>query len=154
MNDRQSMQSVLQQFLPAVCEHQALSPRQWQICHHILACQTEALGGCQLHCDACDYHQPQYRSCPDRHCPRCQRQASEQWCAAQQASTLAVPYYHLVFTLPHSLNGWVQLHPEVIYALLFQAVWATLKAFGADRKRLGGEMGMTAVLHTWGQRLD
>ncbi|NNF96493.1 MAG: IS91 family transposase, partial [Halobacteria archaeon] len=62
-------------------------------------------------------------------------------------------YYHLVFTLPHELNPWVQLHPEVIYRLLFKAVWATLKAFGADPKRLGGQLGVTAVLHTWGQQL-
>ena len=63
-------------------------------------------------------------------------------------------YYHLVFTLPHELNGWVQLHDEVIYALLFQSVWKTLKAFGSDPKRLNGKLGMTAVLHTWGQNLS
>lgn len=67
---------------------------------------------------------------------------------------LPVTYYHLVFTLPHELNGWVQLHPEVIYALLFQAAWITLKRFAADPKRLGGKLGMTAVLHTWGQNLS
>jgi len=67
---------------------------------------------------------------------------------------LPVTYYHLVFTLPHTLNPWVQLHPQVIYGLLFQCVWATLKAFAADSKRLGGELGMTAVLHTWGQNLS
>jgi len=59
-----------------------------------------------------------------------------------------------VFTLPHELNAWVQLHPEVIYALLFEVVWKTLKTFGADRKRLNGKLGMTAVLHTWGQNLS
>jgi len=58
-----------------------------------------------------------------------------------------------VFTLPHELNAWVQLHPEIIYRILFHAVWATLKKFGGDAKRLHGEMGMTAVLHSWGQNL-
>jgi hypothetical protein len=67
---------------------------------------------------------------------------------------LPVPYHHVVFTLPHELNGWVQLHPEVIYRLLFAAAWATIQAFGRDPKRLGGQMGMTAVLHTWGQNLS
>jgi hypothetical protein len=65
-----------------------------------------------------------------------------------------VPYFHLVFTLPHGLNAWVSLHPDLIYRLLFETVWATLKAFGADTKRLGGELGMSAVLHTWGQNLS
>ncbi len=32
-------------------------------------------------------------------------------------------------------------------------MWKTLKAFGADKKRLNGKLGMTAVLHTWGQTL-
>jgi hypothetical protein len=64
-----------------------------------------------------------------------------------------VAYYHLVFTLPHTLNGWVQLHPEVIYRLLFRCAWQTLKAFGHNPKRLGGQLGMSAVLHTWGQTL-
>jgi hypothetical protein len=59
-----------------------------------------------------------------------------------------------VFTLPHELNGWVQLHPEVIYDLLFKVVWHTLKTFAVDPKRLDGRLGMTAVLHTWGQNLS
>ena len=72
----------------------------------------------------------------------------------RQADILPVPYYHLIFTLPHTLNGWVQLHPEVLYRRLFQAAWSTLQAFGRDPKRLDGQMGMSAVLHTWGQNLS
>jgi hypothetical protein len=67
---------------------------------------------------------------------------------------LPVPYFHLVFTLPHTLNGWVQIHPEVIYRCLFAAVWDTLNQFGRNTRHLGGELGMTAVLHTWGQNLS
>ena len=62
-------------------------------------------------------------------------------------------YHPLVFTLPETLNGWVEVHPEVIYALLFETVWATLSNFAADPKRLDGQLGMTAMLHTWGQTL-
>lgn len=145
-----NLQTVLTHFLD---RDQRLSPRQWQVCSHLQACRTEALGGLQRHCDHCDYAVPQYHACRDRHCPRCQVRASRRWCEQQQAAILPVTYYHLVFTLPHPLNGWVQLHPEVMYRLLFRCVWATLKAFAADPKRLGGELGMTAVLHTWGQTL-
>jgi len=67
---------------------------------------------------------------------------------------LPVSYYHLVFTLSHRLNGWVQLHPELLYRRLFEAAWATLKTFGKDPRRLGGDLGMTSVLHTWGQNLS
>jgi hypothetical protein len=67
---------------------------------------------------------------------------------------LPVTYHHWVVTLPHALNPWVNHHPEVIYGLLFETTWRTLSAFGADPKRLGGQLGMTAVLHTWGQTLS
>ena len=145
------LQSILGRFLN---RDQRLSPRQWQVCSHLQACRTATLGGLKLHCDHCDYDVPQYHACRDRHCPRCQQRASRRWCEQQQAAVLPVTYYHLVFTLPHVLNPWVQLHPQVIYSLLFQSAWATLKAFAADPKRLGGEPGMTAVLHTWGQNLS
>jgi hypothetical protein len=153
MNGKNDLQSVMHQFLPGYCESHALSPRQSEVCAHIGTCRTEALGGVQLHCDHCGYEQPWYHACRDRHCPKCQWRATEAWCNKQCQSVLPVTYYHLVFTLPHDLNSWVQLHPEVIYRLLFKAVWATLKTFGADPKRLGGQLGMTAVLHTWGQQL-
>jgi hypothetical protein len=145
-----NLQGVLARFLD---RGQRLSARQWQVCSHLQACHTAALGGLKRHCDHCDYEVPQYHACRDRHCPQCQWRASRRWCEQQQAAVLPVTYYHLVFTLPHTLNRWVQLHPQVIYGLLFRCVWATLKRFAADPKRLGGELGMTAVLHTWGQAL-
>ena len=138
MQQKSDLQQVMQQFLPRYFETQRLSPRQAEVCTHISACRTEALGGLQLQCDQCAYEQPWYDACRDRHCPKCQCRATAAWHDQQCQSVLPVAYYHLVFTLPHELNPWVQLHPEVIYQLLFKAVWATLKAFGADPKRLGG----------------
>ncbi len=148
------MQSVLDRFMGAYQHTHRLSPRQRQVCAHLQRCRTEVLGGLKRQCDHCDYESPHYRACRDRHCPRCQHRASRLWGERQQDALLPVSYYHLVFTLPPALNPWVRLHPELIYALLFQSVWATLKAFGADPKRLGGELGMTAVLRTWGETLS
>jgi hypothetical protein len=119
----------------------------------VLACRTEALGGLRLGCDRCGEQLPAYHSCRDRHCPRCQRRASREWCRRQQAAVLPLPYHHLVFTLPHVLNPWVALQERELYSLLFEAVWATLRTFAADPRRLDGQLGMTAVLHTWGQTL-
>jgi hypothetical protein len=64
-----------------------------------------------------------------------------------------VPYFHLVFTLPHEFNRLAQHQPRVIYNLLFEAAASTLATFGRDLKHLGGEIGITAILHTWGQNL-
>jgi hypothetical protein len=148
-----SLQAVMCACLDGHADTHRLSPRQWQVCRHILDCRTAALGGLHLACDACGAEVPAYHSCRDRHCPRCQRRASLDWCARQRAAVLPVTYHHLVFTLPDSLNGWVEVHPQEIYSLLFETVWATLSAFAADPKRLDGQLGMTAMLHTWGQTL-
>ncbi|MFT5220706.1 MAG: hypothetical protein ACI9LO_001353 [Planctomycetota bacterium] len=153
MNDL-TLQALLQQHLDAYGQHHPIDRHRLKVCRHLLSCQTPALGGINYQCGHCDTEVPLYHSCRDRHCPQCQHRASRRWCEHQQQAILPVTYHHLVFTLPHELNAWVQLHPEIICALLFKVVWQTLKAFGADQKRLGGKLGMTAVLHTWGQNLS
>ena len=148
-----TMTDVVEQFLPAYKERYALSPEQASVCQSILQCQTDILGGERLHCDDCGYEMTHYHSCGNRHCPRCKQQASEQWTERQLEAVLPVMYYHLVFTLPHEFNGWVQLHPKTLYNLLFQAVSDTLKQFSQQHRRLQGQLGLTCVLHTWGQNL-
>ena len=153
MAETPSLRAVIHACLADTAAHRKLSPRQWQVCRHILDCRTPALGGFALECDGCGERAFLYHACRDRHGPRCQRRASEDWCERQRAAVLPVTYHHLVFTLPHNLDGWVEVHPEAVYGLLFETVWATLSAFGEDPKRLDGQLGMTAVLHTWGQTL-
>jgi len=153
MAERPSLQSVLTESLRGYCQGHILNPRQWQVCHHILACRTEALGEMRLRCNQCGEEQRFYHACRDRHCPRCQRQASQRWCERQRGHTLEVGYYHVVFTLPEAANPWAEIHPEVIYDQLLKSAWATLSTFAADPKRLNGQLGATLVLHTWGQTL-
>ncbi len=153
MDESTGLQAVFGRFLDDYRQHHRLSPAQEKACRHIEQCRTEALGGLQQRCDRCGYDAPQFHSCRDRHCPKCQGQAQQTWCEKQQQAVLPVTYYHMVFTLPHELNGWVELHPKVIFRLLFQSVWATLNAFGHAPKRLNGSLGMSCVLHTWGQTL-
>ncbi|MDA3835306.1 MAG: IS91 family transposase [Spirochaetales bacterium] len=154
MNDHFIFARIVQQFLSDVRQQQRLSPQQASSCQNILNCHTQKLGGLDYVCDGCARHYPQYHSCRHRHCPQCQQQASAHWVAQRQADILPLTYFHLVFTLPHELNGWAQLHPEVIYHGLFQCVWATLSDYSQRNKQLQGQLGMTAVLHTWGQNLN
>ena len=150
MTSTATLQHALQRFL----DPSGLDLQRQRVCGHLLACRTEAMGGMVLRCTDCAHEQRHYFGCRDRHCPQCQGRAMRQWAERQQAQILPVRYYHVVFTLPHSLNAWVQLHPEVMHRLLFQSAWHTVHSFGRDPKRLGGEMGMSAVLHTWGQNLS
>ena len=149
-----STSRILERFLPDYRAAHQLSPQQAKVLTNIDCCRTPVLGGQTLVCGHCGYSQERFHSCRNRHCPQCQKTASADWLARRREDILPVPYYHLVFTLPHALNGWVQLHPEVIYSLLFKAVSTTLKQFGRDPRRLNGEVGMTLVLHTWGQNLS
>lgn len=104
------LQQVLAAHLPNYCASHRLDARQVRVCEHIRQCRTEALGGYRLACDRCTHDQPHYFACRDRHCPQCQQRASRQWADAQQQAIVPTAYHHLVFTLPDTLNGWVQLH--------------------------------------------
>ena len=119
----------------------------------IAACRTEALGGHLQACDRCGAVAVRYHSCRDRHCPKCQALAKERWVEARRAELLATRHDHVVFTLPHALNPLIRGNPRTLYRLLFAAAAATLPAFGRDPRWLGGEIGVTLVLHTWGQNL-
>ncbi len=149
--------SVFQQILDdglKQLDKEHVTPRQWQVLRHVQDCRTEAMGSYTWHCPHCGEDTQWYCSCRDRPCPLCQGKAREQWLRKRQADALPVPYHHLVFTLPHQLNHWASLHPEVIYNGLFYASWQTLTAFTNARHHLEGQLGMTAVLHTWGQTLS
>ncbi|AGA33356.1 transposase, IS91 family, putative [Thioalkalivibrio nitratireducens DSM 14787] len=146
--------ATLQQALYRFLHEETLDGHRRRVCQHLKAYRTEALGGMQVQCEACGWEQPWYHGCRVWHCPQCQTRATRVWAERQQEALLPVRYFHVVFTLPHALNGWVQLHPEVLYRLLFQVTWDTLRRFGQDRRRLGSELGMTVVLHTWGQNLS
>ena len=148
------MTQVIQDFLPAYRQHYQLSSEQASVCQSIVQCQTESLGGEVSQCIACGYEQRLYHSCGNRHCPRCKQKASEQWEDKQLEALLSVRYYHLVFTLPHEFNTWCQLHPKEVYSLFFKALWETLALFSKTHKRLRGQLGVTCVLHTWGQNLQ
>ncbi len=119
----------------------------------IVACRTEALGGHIQQCDRCNTLRYAYHSCRNRHCPKCQTRAKEQWVAARNRELLPVPYTHLVFTLPHAINTLAGSHFRAITDILFKASAETLSAFGADPRWLGGELAYSLVLHTWSQNL-
>jgi hypothetical protein len=115
--------------------------------------RTAVLGGHRETCDRCGATRITYNSCRNRHCPKCQTVTKERWLAARRADLLPIPYFHVVFTLPPALNALAQGNPRVIYALLFRAAADTLLTFGRDPRHLGGMVGITAILHTWGQTL-
>jgi len=145
--------AILRRHGPAYLATHELSVAKAKVWRAIVACRTAALGGHVETCDRCGVTRHVYHSCRNRHCPLCQTRAKEAWLAQRRRELLPVPYFHLVFTLPHALHGLVGPCPRVIYELLFGAVAATLTEFAANPRWLGGTPAFSLVLHTWKQDL-
>ena len=120
----------------------------------IETCRTAALGGHVERCEDCAHTRIAYNSCRNRHCPKCQWTAAQAWLDAREAELLPVPYFHVVFTLPAAIGAIAYQNKAKVYGLLFKAAAETLTTIAADPKHLGADIGVTAVLHTWGQNLD
>ena len=116
-------------------------------------CRTAELGGHSEVCTSCGLIRCAYNSCRNRHCPKCQGQARADWLAARQVEVLPVQYFHVVFTLPAPVAEIAFQNKATVYAILFRAAAETLRRIAADPKHLGAEIGLVAVLHTWGQNL-
>src|SRR6185437_7059740 len=130
-----------------------LSFQQLTVLRAIARCRTAALGGHLDSCSRCGRQAISYNSCRNRHCPKCQTQARQRWLAAREQEVLGVPYFHVVFTLPHEVNPLCQRNQKVLYNLLFRCSAAAMLEVAADPKHLGAEIGFLSILHTWGQNL-
>ena len=137
----------------AYCARHPVSPLQAAVLRRLAACRTAALGGHVDACDRCGYTRVSYNSCRDRHCPKCQGLKRAQWLESRLERLLPVEHFHVVFTLPAALHPLVLYHPRQLYDLLFRAASQTLLTLASDRRRLGAQIGITAILHTWGQNL-
>ena len=131
----------------------SLSCGQRRVMSAIELCRTAALGGHLEQCDSCGHQRPAYHSCRNRHCPKCQSLAREQWLQARQAELLPTEYFHVVFTVPEEIAAIAYQNKEEVYGILFRATAETLRTIAADPKHLGAEIGFLAILHTWGQNL-
>ena len=139
-----SLAQALRQHGPAYLAKHTLNTPQAKAWRAIVACRTAALGGQQLACDTCGHSHWQYHSCRNRHCPQCGARAKNAWLQGRLAEVLPVPYAHLVFTLPHGLNGLYGMHPRWVIDTLFACTAQTLSEFAANPKWMGTTNGTPA----------
>ena len=151
VEDRPSVGGVLRRFLPEFSGLYPQAPHTLHVLRRLSHCHTGRVGWSLWQCALCRSSHWRPLGCGDRHCPDCQGQRREQWLEAQRESLLPVRYYHWVFTLPSALRPLALQNQALLYRLLFDAASATLLQFG--RERFGAELGVTALLHTWGQNL-
>ncbi len=144
---------MLRTFGEAYGRRYALTPEHRRVLDDLLACRTELLGGHLDVCDHCGHAVPSFNSCRNRHCPKCQSLRQAKWVIERMQRVLPVPYFHVVFTVPHELQRLARLNRARFYALLFATASRTLLDLAADPDRLGATPGVTAVLHTWTREL-
>ncbi len=145
----------MRQFLPAYLDKNPRAPAGvLRVLNRLASCRTAALGGHVLGCSHCGEITYHYHSCGDRHCPTCGGSKRAAWLERQRLDLLPVPYFHVVFTLPHELSALILGNRKLLYDRLFAATSETLLTIGADPRHLGARLGALMVLHTWGQQLE
>lgn len=157
LEDRSSgngLADIIHRYLDGYRSRHKLSPHQYRALAAIRSCRTRDMGAHLRECLQCNFRQIAYNSCGNRHCPKCQTNRSFKWMKQQLDQMLPIPYYHVVFTLPHQLNNLALCNKAAIYQLFFDSAAQTLQAFAADPKYLGAKLGIIAILHTWGQNLS
>jgi hypothetical protein len=142
---------IFRQHGPAYRQAHSLPLHQLRSMQAIETCRTPLLGGTVEWCDHCQFTHIRYRSCRNRHCPKCQGIAREQWIEDRRAELLPTKYFHVVFTLPKEIASLAFYNKELVYGMLFHATAQTLLQIAAER--LGVELGFFCVLHSWGQNL-
>lgn len=149
-----SIQDIFRNYGSEYTKKHKLSKEQWKVYNAIIHCKTQALGFHTVTCDECGETHISLNSCRNRHCPNCQAYAREKWIEKESSYILDCPYFHIVTTIPNDLNELVLYNSRICYDILFKATSEAILELANDTKWLGAKVGITSVLHTWGQTLE
>ena len=149
-----SVQDIFREYGLDYIKTHNLSKEQWKVFNAIRNCKTSALGTHTITCNECHEKHVAFNSCRNRHCPMCQAYAREVWIQKQNSTLLDCPYFHIVTTIPSELNEIFLYNPKICYEILFKATSQSILELCKDPKWLGAKVGITSILHTWGQTLE
>lgn len=149
-----SIQYIFQNYGPEYTKKHNLSDEQWKVYNAICKCKTLDIGLHIITCKQCGQPHIDLNSCRDRHCPNCQNYAREKWIHKESSYILNCPYFDIVTTIPCELNDIVLYNKKTCYDILFKATSQSIQELSNDKKWLGGKVGITSILHTWGQTLE
>lgn len=154
MENKYTIQDIFQTYGPEYIKTHKLSEEQWKVYNAIINCKTEELGTHTFICEECGEVITGYNSCRNRHCPMCQGYAKECWIKKQTSNLLDCPYFHIVTTVPSELNIIALYNQKEFYNILFKATSESILELSNDPKWLGCKVGITSILHTWGQTIE
>lgn len=149
-----SVRAVLKSSFSDVHAKLPLTYHQYKVLNALMNCRTEKMGAHSNVCEDCGCSSIAYNSCRDRHCPLCQSFKREKWRMDRISELLNVHYFHVVFTVPEELHELMFQNQSILYTLLMKSSSKTLLELAKNKKHLGASLGLTAVLHTWGQTLS
>ena len=149
-----SIQDIFKEYGSKYLKTHKLSKEQWKVYNAIISCKSQALGFHTITCDECGETHIALNSCRNRHCPNCQNYAREKWIEKESSYMLECPYFHIVTTIPSELNEIVLYNQKICYDILFKATSESILTLSKDKKWLGAKVGITSVLHTWGQTIE
>lgn len=148
------IQDIFREYGTEYIKTHKLSKEQWKVYNSIINCKTASLGIHTITCKKCGDTHTALNSCRNRHCPNCQSYAREKWIQNESSYILDCPYFHIVTTIPYELNEIVLYNSKICYDILFKATSEAILELTQDAKWLGAKVGITSVLHTWGQTLE
>lgn len=149
-----TIQYIFQTYGDEYIKNHKLSKEQWKVFNAIRRCKTSSLGYHKFTCSECGEEYYGKNSCRNRHCPMCQGYAREKWIDNENQYLLDCQYYHIVTTVPSELNEIFMYNQKDCYNILFDATSEAILELAKDPKWLGAEVGITSILHTWGQNLE
>lgn len=149
-----SIQNIFREYGPTYIKKHKLSKEQWKVYNAIIHCKTASLGVHEIICDECGETHIGLNSCRNRHCPNCQSYAREKWIEKENSYVLNCSYFHIVTTIPSELNEIVLYNSKTCYDILFKATSESILELANDSKWLGAKVGITSILHTWGQTME
>ena len=131
-----------------------MTKEQWKVFNAIINCKTKNLGYHICKCEDCSEEYLSYNSCRNRHCPMCQSYAREKWINNESSYLLDSKYFHIITTVPYELNEIFLYNKEICYDILFKSTSESILTLAEDHKWLGAKVGITSILHTWGQTME
>lgn len=154
MKNNYTIQDVFQKFGVDYINQYNLSDEQWKVFNAITKCKTKELGIHIITCSECGEVTIGFNSCRNRHCPMCQSYAREKWIENESSYLLDCPYFHIITTVPSELNELALYNQKEFYNILFKATSESILELADDQKWLGAKVGITSILHTWGQTME
>ena len=149
-----TIQDIFLKYGDEYIEKYNLSKEQWKVFNAIRNCGTKNLGYHICTCEECGEEYFGFNSCRNRHCPMCQNYAREKWIQKESSYLLDSRYFHIVTTVPYELNEIFLYNQKICYNILFKATSGSILQLANDPKWLGAKVGITSILHTWGQTME